>query len=192
MKKICRLMVAIVFAAVAAPAVADDTVAMKIENPSIVIIGEAPFPHNVNGAIACLAVTGGVVAHEAGARMHLPFVCRKRIDKTSPLLMRSLMQRDKLKVTFSFFRRAMGGADELLYTIELKDARISDIRFARNETAESDASTSTGHGGSALPTSTVTPYEEAITFTKFTKVTWTYKTSPTCTDNEASTDPPQL
>gem|GEM_PF-6784156 len=183
-------MVAIVFAAVAAPAVADDTVAMKIENPSIIIIGEAPFSHNVNGAIACLAVTGGVVAHETGARMHSPFVCRKRIDKTSPLLMRSLMQRDKLKVTFKFFRGTMQGGDELLYTIELKDARISGIHFARIETAGSDAST--GPGGSAPRTSTVTPYEEVITFTKFTKVTWTYGTGPTCTDNAASTDTPQL
>jgi type VI secretion system secreted protein Hcp len=65
-----------------------------------------------------------------GKRQHKPLVITKEIDKSSPLLMAALTKNENLnEVTLTFYRPDKAtGANELWYTITLKDAHVSDIK----------------------------------------------------------------
>ncbi len=72
----------------------------------------------------------GGSAIATGRRAHGPIIFRKRIDKSTPLLMKALSENTALEAKFQFFRPnpAGDGTTEQFYTVELKEARISSIK----------------------------------------------------------------
>jgi type VI secretion system secreted protein Hcp len=63
-----------------------------------------------------------------GQRMHQPFRVTKVMDKSSPLLFRSLTSGERLpEVTVQFYRTSAQGTQEHYFTIKLEDAIIVDI-----------------------------------------------------------------
>jgi type VI secretion system secreted protein Hcp len=69
-------------------------------------------------------------AMATGRRQHMPIVITKRIDKSSPILMKALTDNQSLEAEFKFFRPnpSGDGTTEQFYTVVLKDARISEIK----------------------------------------------------------------
>jgi len=67
-----------------------------------------------------------------GRRQYEPLVIRKRIDKSSPLLMKALVENQKIDGTFKFFRpNPKGdGTTQQFYTVEIKDGRVASIKQA--------------------------------------------------------------
>ena len=68
-------------------------------------------------------------AMATGRRQHGPIIIRKRIDKSSPLLMKALCDNQSLEAEFKFYRPnpSGDGTTEQFYTVALKEARISQI-----------------------------------------------------------------
>ena len=64
-----------------------------------------------------------------GRRQYEPLLIRKRIDKSSPLIMKALVENQKIDGVFKFFRpNPKGdGTTEQFYTVEIKDGRIASI-----------------------------------------------------------------
>lgn len=94
-----------------------------------------------------------------GRRRYKPLKVRKRIDASSPLLCKALVENQNIEGTFKFFRPDPhgDGQTEQFYTIEIKNGRLLAIRQI-SEVAL---------GGSAQP-----PMEE-ISFV-FHDIVWTY------------------
>ena len=69
-------------------------------------------------------------AMATGRRQHGPIVITKRIDKSSPLLMKALCDNQQLTAEFKFYRPnpSGDGTTEQFYTIKLDNARISEIK----------------------------------------------------------------
>jgi type VI secretion system secreted protein Hcp len=65
-----------------------------------------------------------------GRRQYRPILIRKRIDKSSPLLLKALTQNQVIEATFRFFRPnpTGDGTTEQFYTIEIKGGRIASVR----------------------------------------------------------------
>ncbi|MEL6329928.1 MAG: type VI secretion system tube protein TssD [Planctomycetota bacterium] len=65
-----------------------------------------------------------------GRRTYEPIVFRKRIDKASPLIAKSLTNNESVTGAFKFFRPspAGDGATEHYYTIEFADAQVVSLR----------------------------------------------------------------
>jgi len=118
--------------------------------------------------IECLSYQHRVhTAREAGSamatgrRQHEELVFTKRIDKSSPLLMKALTENQALEAEFKFFRPnpSGDGTTEQFYTVALKDARISAIKQ---------------HSPDALvPTAHASPPVEDIHIV-FHSINWTY------------------
>lgn len=68
-------------------------------------------------------VEGGLTT---GARRYEPIVIRKAVDKSTPLLMKALVNNEVADATFKFYRPSPSGdgTEEHYYTIELKQGRI--------------------------------------------------------------------
>lgn len=67
----------------------------------------------------------------SGRRQHKPFVIRKELDKSSPLLFKALVTGDPLSsVELKFFLTDPKGLEKLYYTIKLTNAHISSIQTA--------------------------------------------------------------
>src|SRR5262249_21766363 len=88
------------------------------------------------GSIECLSVIDGVrTAREAssglasGRRTYEPVRITKRIDKSSPLLAKSLCLNERIDGVFKFFRpQPTGdGTTEQFFTIAIKNGRIASI-----------------------------------------------------------------
>lgn len=88
-------------------------------------------------SIECLYYEESIkTAREAGSgmatgrRQHGPILIRKRIDKSSPLLMQILCENTACEAQFKFYRPSPSGdgTTEQFYTVVLKNARISAIR----------------------------------------------------------------
>jgi type VI secretion system secreted protein Hcp len=84
-------------------------------------------------AIECLSYTFSVaVAREAatgyvtGRREYQPIVCRKRVDKASPLLLKALTSNEKIDAMFKFYRPnpSGDGTVEQFYTVEIGEGAI--------------------------------------------------------------------
>jgi type VI secretion system secreted protein Hcp len=119
-------------------------------------------------SIECLAFEQEVItAREAGTamatgrRQYNPLTIRKRIDKSSPLLMKALVENTVIEGTFKFFRPnpTGDGTTEQFYTVKIEQARISSVKQTVPD--------------SFSPTATNEPPMEEISFV-FHTITWTY------------------
>jgi type VI secretion system secreted protein Hcp len=96
-----------------------------------------------------------------GRRQYQPLVIRKRIDKSSPLIMKALTNNEKIDAVLRFFRPnpAGDGTTEQFYTVELKQGNVAAVKQLVNNT---------------LDTSTVNnPPLEEVSFV-FRTIKWTY------------------
>lgn len=102
---------------------------------NIPIVGESPVRSpGRQDSIECLSYQQGVVtAREAGSgaaigrRQYAPIVIQKRIDKSSPLLVKGLTQNEVAQGTFKFYRLSPkgDGTTEQYYTVAFQQGRIS-------------------------------------------------------------------
>lgn len=61
---------------------------------------------------------------------HQTVVIKKPVDKSSPLLNKSITENETLTCNFEFYRTNRAGMSELYYKIKLIDATIKDIRLS--------------------------------------------------------------
>jgi type VI secretion system secreted protein Hcp len=118
--------------------------------------GRADSIECLSYAQSVTAVTEGASSQVTGRRQFTPIKVTKRIDKSSPVLLKALGTNEKIEGTFKFYRPnpAGDGTTEQFYSVELEDGKISGI-------------SQTGTAGSDSP-----PLEE-ISFV-FKTITWTY------------------
>lgn len=118
--------------------------------------------------IECLFFESKVVtAREAGSgmatgrRQHQPLLIRKRIDKSSPLLMKALTENQVIEGTFKFFRPnpTGDGTTEQFFTVEIKQGRVNSIHQHVPDTI--------------VPASSTLPPMEEITFVYHT-ICWSF------------------
>lgn len=109
--------------------------------------------HGFENAVITAREAGSGLA--TGRRQYQPLLIRKRIDKSSPLLMKALTTNSVVEVQFSFYRPnpTGDGTEEHFYTVELRQARVASVKMVQN--------------GSEPPT-------EEISFV-FHTITWTYE-----------------
>jgi type VI secretion system secreted protein Hcp len=119
-------------------------------------------------SIECISYEQGVkTAREAttgmvtGRRQYEPLVIRKRLDKSSPLLMKALVENQKIDGNFKFFRPnpAGDGTTEQFFTVEIKNGHVSAIKQLLPNTI-----------GAATAGE---PPQEEVAFV-FKDITWTY------------------
>lgn len=60
---------------------------------------------------------------------HQTLVIKKPVDKSSPLLNKSITENEILTCEFNFYRTNRAGMNELYYKIKLTDATIKDLRL---------------------------------------------------------------
>jgi len=122
-------------------------------------------------SIECLSFVDAVrTAREKGSgmatgrRTYEPVVLRKRIDKSSPLIARSLCNNEVVSAVFKFFRPAPSGdgTTEQFFTVELDEGRIGSIRRVSPDTID--------------PASAMEPPTEEVSIV-FHNITWTYEPS---------------
>jgi len=97
-----------------------------------------------------------------GRRQHKPVKISKRIDKTTPLLLKALCKNEPVnEAEFMFFRPNPGGsgAEEKFYTVSLRNGYISGVKQLSEDpiTGGEDA-----------------PMMEEVEFV-FREITWTYE-----------------
>ena len=108
-----------------------------------------------------------ITAREAGSgmatgrRQYEPLLVRKRIDKSSPLLMKALVENQKVDGTFKFFRpNPKGdGTTQQFYTVAIKDGRVASMKQLVPDTI--------------VPASSTEPPLEEVTFV-FHTIAWTF------------------
>ncbi|WP_449557317.1 Hcp family type VI secretion system effector [Huaxiibacter chinensis] len=61
---------------------------------------------------------------------HLAFNIQKPVDKSTPLLSKSIIENECLTCDFEFYRTNRFGINELYYKVKLVNARISDIHVS--------------------------------------------------------------
>ncbi|MDO9016803.1 MAG: type VI secretion system tube protein TssD [Deltaproteobacteria bacterium] len=120
------------------------------------------------GSIECVYYEQAVkTAREAGSgmatgrRQYEPLLIRKRIDKSSPLLCKALVENQVIEATFKFFRPnpTGDGTTEQFYTVAFKQGRISSQKQIVPDTM--------------VPATSTDPALEEITFV-FHTISWTY------------------
>lgn len=96
-----------------------------------------------------------------GRRQYTPMMFRKRIDKSSPLLAKALVDNEKIDGVFKFFRPnpTGDGTTEQFYTIAIKDGRVASLKIFSPDSIE--------------PATSVWPQMEEVSFV-FHTITWTY------------------
>lgn len=104
------------------------------------------------------AVGSGIAT---GRRQYEPIVIRKRIDKSSPLLLKALAQNQKIDAVFRFFRPNPNGdgTTEQFYTVEIRNGRIASIKQYSPDTI--------------APDTRQQPSQEEVAIV-FENITWTY------------------
>jgi type VI secretion system secreted protein Hcp len=119
-------------------------------------------------SIECISYEQGVTtAREAttgmvtGRRQYSALTIRKRLDKASPLLVKALVENQKIDGTFKFFRPnpSGDGTTEQFFSVEIKNGHVSAIKQMLPNTI-------------AQATSGEPPQEE-VSFV-FKDITWTY------------------
>lgn len=120
------------------------------------------------GSIECIAYEQGVAtAREAatgyvvGRRQYSPLTITKRIDAASPLLMKALVNNEKVEAAFKFFRPnpAGDGTTEQFYTVSFKEGNVYSIKQRVTETIH--------------PVTAHDPPLEDVAFI-FKTISWTY------------------
>ena len=99
-----------------------------------------------------------------GRRQYEPLLIRKRIDKSSPLLARSLCNNEVIQGIFKFFRPnpAGDGTTEHFFTVEFAEGRVASITRVSPDVID--------------PASAMEPPTEQVSFV-FHNITWTYEPS---------------
>ncbi|WP_342374359.1 type VI secretion system tube protein Hcp [Myxococcus stipitatus] len=119
-------------------------------------------------SIECLSYVQSVLtAREAGSgmatgrRQYEPLRIVKRIDKSSPLLAKALVENQKIDAEFKFYRPnpTGDGTTEQFYTVSIKDGRIAGLKQTLPDTF--------------LPATSQQPPLEELTFV-FHTISWTY------------------
>ncbi|MDO9020160.1 MAG: type VI secretion system tube protein TssD [Deltaproteobacteria bacterium] len=120
------------------------------------------------GSIECVYYEQAVkTAREAGSgmatgrRQYEPLLIRKRIDKSSPLLCKALVENQVIEAKFKFFRPnpTGDGTTEQFYTVEIKQGRIASQKQIVPDTI--------------VPATATDPALEEVTFV-FHTISWTY------------------
>ena len=119
-------------------------------------------------SIECVYYKQSVItAREAGSamatgrRQYEPLLIRKRIDKSSPLLMKALCENTVIESTFKFFRPnpTGDGTTEQFYTVAFKQGRIASINQYVSDVI--------------VPATSTEPPLEEVSFV-FHTISWTY------------------
>lgn len=158
---LCLSVLALIFVLVAPSALAAETVHLYLKVNGQNIQGEsAQTSLGRENSIECMYVEHSILGADSGKQFS-PVKCIKRIDKSTPLLIKALIERRPVEATFKLFRPnpTGDGTTEQFYTIELKSALITGYRMWSPDTT--------------APTSSTLPPMEEITFT-FKAITWTY------------------
>lgn len=110
-------------------------------------------------AVKSLREAGSGMA--TGRRQFDPIVLHKRIDKSSPLLSKAIVENQRIDATFKFYRPnpSGDGTTEQFYTIEIEDGRIDSIKQVLPDVM--------------IPISTGHPPMEEVRIV-FNKITWTF------------------
>jgi type VI secretion system secreted protein Hcp len=120
-------------------------------------------------SIECVSYEQGVTtAREAGTntvtglRQYKPIKIMKRIDKSSPILLKALTENQKIEGVFKFYRPnpAGDGTTQHFYTVKLSEGNISTVRQFIPETLNAET---VGHA----------PLEEIELV--FKQISWTYE-----------------
>ncbi len=123
------------------------------------------------GSIECLYFEQGVVtAREAGSslatgrRQYTPLLIRKRIDKSSPLIAKSLCNNEVIEGVFKFFRPdpSGNGTTQQFFTVKIAQGRINHQRAMLPDTI--------------VPATSTEPPLEEVSFV-FHTIDWTYEPS---------------
>jgi len=119
-------------------------------------------------SIECTFYHQGVLtAREAGSgmatgrRQYEPLLIRKRIDKSSPLIAKALVENQKIDAVFKFFRPnpTGDGTTEQFYSVEIKEGRVASMKQFVPDTI--------------VPATSTEPPMEEVTFV-FSTIIWTY------------------
>jgi type VI secretion system secreted protein Hcp len=118
--------------------VSADSVALSLKVQGSDVGGEGR-----GGAIDCINFEQAVeTAREAGSgavtgrRNYAPLKCTKKIDKSSPLLVKALATNQAVEGVFRFYRPGgKGGTEEQYYTIAIKQARVSSMKIVNTPSA---------------------------------------------------------
>jgi type VI secretion system secreted protein Hcp len=96
-----------------------------------------------------------------GRRQYEPVVCRKRIDKSSPLLHKAMVNNEVIDGVFKFYRPSPkgDGTTEQFYTVTIKQGRIAGLKQHNPDVFE--------------PASATRPPMEEVSFV-FHTISWTY------------------
>jgi type VI secretion system secreted protein Hcp len=99
------------------------------------------------GSIECISYEESVSAARetgtnmvTGRRQHQPIRIVKRIDSASPLLMKALVENEKVEGAFKFYRPNPGGdgTTEQFYTVEIKEGNVASVKQFVQDTIDSD------------------------------------------------------
>ncbi len=126
--------------------------------------------HSLNreNSIECVYYKQSVItAREAGSgmatgrRQYEPLLVRKRIDKSSPLIAKALVENQVIEASFKFFRPnpSGDGTTEQFYTVAIKQGRIASINQYVPDTI--------------VPATSTEPPLEEVSFV-FHTISWTY------------------
>lgn len=121
-----------------------ETIHLYLKSNGQVILGEST-QHSLQrrDSIECLHLTHevstpreGLHGLASGRRVYAPLKIRKRIDKSSPLLFKALVENQNIEASFKFFRPSPdgNGQSEQFYTISICDARIERIVQVSDDT----------------------------------------------------------
>ena len=99
-----------------------------------------------------------------GRRQYQPIVIRKRVDKSTPLLVKGLVMNQVVDATFKFYRPSPNGdgTTEYFYSVAIKQGRIAS--FNQYDPQSNDT------GASSIPA----PMMEEVQFI-FNDIEWTYQ-----------------
>ena len=122
---------------------------------------------NRRGTIECSTFTSNLdtpreVSSGAltGRRQHSPVTITKRIDQTTPLLLKALCQNEPVtSAEFRFFRLNRSRVEEHFYTVLLENGYISSVQQVSKD---------------AITGGRNTPMMEEVSFV-FQQITWTYE-----------------
>jgi type VI secretion system secreted protein Hcp len=78
----------------------------------------------------CLTNREATTSMATGRRQYEPLTIRKAIDKSSPLIVKALVENQAIDAIFKFFRPNPNGdgTTEQFYTISIKQGRIASVR----------------------------------------------------------------
>jgi type VI secretion system secreted protein Hcp len=94
----------------------------------IVVLG---FDHEV--------ITEGGAPGQAIRRVHKPLRIVKAIDKSSPLILKALVQNHNVTAEFRFYRLDANGRPQQHYTVKIQDARVAGVREWKTNTRDLSA-----------------------------------------------------